>query len=71
MVDYVPRVMPTAYRLLGIAEKRLALLPDKSASTTEGIHQLREIRSIIERKIPSATKLSDTTNAGPANAGQA
>ncbi|KAF9049359.1 hypothetical protein BDZ89DRAFT_1126743 [Hymenopellis radicata] len=64
-------VMPTAYRLLGIAEKRLALLPDKSPSTTEGIHHLRDVRRIIEQKIPSATKQADATNTGPANAGQA
>lgn len=71
MLDYIPRVMPQTYRLLGIAEKRLALLPDKSASTTEGIHHLRDVRRIIEQKIPSAAKQADATNAGPANAGQA
>ncbi len=71
MLDYIPKVMPTAYRLLGIAEKRLALLPDKSPSTTEGIHHLRDVRRIIEQKIPSATKQADATNTGPVNAGQA
>ncbi|KIY67801.1 hypothetical protein CYLTODRAFT_375346 [Cylindrobasidium torrendii FP15055 ss-10] len=65
MVDYVPRVMPTTYRLLGVAEKRLALLPEKSPSTNDGISHLRDIRSIIERKIPSVTKMSASEMAGP------
>ncbi len=65
MLDYAPRVMPTIYRSLGITEKRLSLLPEMSPSTNEGIQHLREIRGMIERKVPGVMR----TQASAASAG--
>ncbi|KAK0210357.1 hypothetical protein DFS33DRAFT_1370841 [Desarmillaria ectypa] len=74
MLDYAPRVMPTIYRSLGITEKRLSLLPEMSSSTNEGIQHLREIRAMIERKVPSVMRTqASAASAGSSasNAGQA